>query len=1687
MAAVKDTANNRISMGGSGNEGAPHSIFSVVADINDASWISISNGVVTLYKDLDFYRGFLRIPDNVTVVETTTGHLVNTNNTNPSAGNGIELVGGAKIICSGASGAGFGYGVQGGYGTYKTTPLNDIYPIYAQQSGQRYDTVFSAMDSGFNTYTLLKSGGVIQAGASVSDPFGATLSVDNSGIYIGQLIYRNAAGAVIWGSGTYSATAGNYAVMQTDGNLVIYTAGGGVAYAFGTTGPGAYIATSNSGGLAIVSARTHIPGTSIIRSLYQFASMPSADGDYDGIVYKVDGTNVPLRNESHFKWYGTGYLKNINLQRAPGYAGATPTALQVHYGVTVENFRTSEFAVSGDWPEGPSVNRVVRTYFDVSSPSPLKGYFWSGTWIDIIDPLFAAGGAWNGLISPDGVGGTGGVANPSTIGPRLRHKVMYNATAAKGSTKIQGVKLCLAPTRTGSASLSEAVATQYLLTDADGKIAEQTLLYKEWFPTTTTPNQPSNTTTTWRVTARHPLYTMAFDLQAAMGAESLVIDAIAASDNTTTALTLAQVASPTAPYSGVTFNRAEKRVTITSARTAQQGYDTALWWLYQDSQMDFADFSSYAGAVWDVTDWGIAGIEYLTGSIKSTGTLTAGGAMSSLSVQGNVTQQTPTNLSKVTITGNLTYNSAANITVTLTNTTIAGTISNSGAGAVTVISKGTTSIGTVGTRVTSVLSSTLTLGTSSGDTVGIYNASGAQVDLTVASGEYTLNTSGGVGVYTGVVERYGYVRQEFTFSPSAGDAAPNLVFVPDVKIVQTTKATVAAYTSLNTTAQQYDYEAYARTVDPKYNLAAMEGQFINYGSTAILVDATASAVRSYNATTNKLTIKSTSCATNFKTSTTLDTANGASVASVYTTGSGTSVAITVNISQSGARLLLKDSNNSQRYNAVVAGTSVTRVFAPGATGTWNGTVALYGYGHQAFSVTVTGGGAFSTSVVLNPDSSVSATLSAVSAYTSLTTSQQVKDWTSYYTQTAAGIVTPIAASLTASSINLGSMTLAKGGTLGYSYGVITTGSNTISGANIVTSATQSMSAMPSLTYPQQLTDSTGTTNWVKIDLEAGQRAYDTFTNSVHTESYKQLVLSNEYATVTWYIGEYGYFKKSGEFVITSGLAPAVSAVLTPDGSITSDYSTAISKTVLSTVQEVANWAAAYEIETPAGMQTTRVAGLISGNLDIGANTLAKAASVGFSAGVIGINSNTLTGGGVVTTATQSTATAPTLVYPYQFKDATGQTNWLKATLTTGQKFYSDYDNIERTASFELVLPSSFTSSVKRAIYRRGYKTDLATVPYSTATLPVQSSVLTQDVNIIDTTTDYITNGISNAQQAYDCIGQYLTTSAGCFETYAAIKAFGSVDFGAKNISLLSAFAYSANAIAFKCAGLVGTDMYVSTGTINTGTAALGDGVKLRYSNIDSELTMTGIDKMLFFPSLIDALALQNQGRTLTGVNTFRYLYGSTDTGVVLNDQIYAWVTSGSTTYQVTIPISKGATNFAKDTAAQLTELQSNVVAIQKILAGSNVNAVTPNFTVDYSSIIGASSPIDGYSWTVVTKAANGTLAGVEAYAIAVVVNKTGVTYVDMGSVYDEDLSQTSFTFPTELVVAAGDLIKVKFTATIDEVEANSPAYVSTVQLTDSTLTVANIVAGVEGSQIIAKQLEIRSDLAVTEARLASML
>jgi hypothetical protein len=87
-----------------------------------------------------------------------------------------------------------------------------------------------------------------------------------------------------------------------------------------------------------------------------------------------------------------------------------------------------------------------------------------------------------------------------------------------------------------------------------------------------------------------------------------------------------------------------------------------------------------------VTAMSVVGLEFLTAGtkfkkIQANGTASA--AMSNLTVNGNVTQATPTSLSNVTITGTLTYNTNTNASISITNTSI-GSVANSGTGIVTI-------------------------------------------------------------------------------------------------------------------------------------------------------------------------------------------------------------------------------------------------------------------------------------------------------------------------------------------------------------------------------------------------------------------------------------------------------------------------------------------------------------------------------------------------------------------------------------------------------------------------------------------------------------------------------------------------------------------------------------------------------------------------------------------------------------------------------------------------------------------------------------------------------------------------------------------------------------------------------------------------------------------------------------------
>jgi len=215
----------------------------------------------------------------------------------------------------------------------------------------------------------------------------------------------------------------------------------------------------------------------------------------------------------------------------------------------------------------------------------------------------------------------------------------------------------------------------------------------------------------------------------------------------------------------------------------------------------------------------------LIGAVVNTGTI------NSCSITGSVSQATPTNLTSTTITGSLTYNTGSAIAVTYTSSSITGTVSNSGIATVT-INLSSSTIGTVGSNVSSRQLTYLNLnGLTAGSQIYVANGSGTQVDYVSSSGtSYSLLTSGYTGTWTWKVTNYGYTSQSGTHSPAVATTTTTVSLVADAFITQATKATVAAYTTLQNPDRVYDYAAYWETTNVGIPTARVISKAATYAS-----------------------------------------------------------------------------------------------------------------------------------------------------------------------------------------------------------------------------------------------------------------------------------------------------------------------------------------------------------------------------------------------------------------------------------------------------------------------------------------------------------------------------------------------------------------------------------------------------------------------------------------------------------------------------------------------------------------------------------------------------------------------------------------------------------------------------------------------------------------------------------------
>jgi hypothetical protein len=210
-------------------------------------------------------------------------------------------------------------------------------------------------------------------------------------------------------------------------------------------------------------------------------------------------------------------------------------------------------------------------------------------------------------------------------------------------------------------------------------------------------------------------------------------------------VTLSEAAAVAKLASSFSVNTVTNTITVTANSTLDDLYDVMKAWKTRNvqSQLEYPTIGTQpvtANGDTLVTAMGIVGLEFLTAGPKFKkiqANATANGAFSNIAIIGNVIQDIPTDLSGVSISGTLTYNTNTNLSNTITNTGI-NTVVNIGTGIVTINRVNSTIVNYTDAEINFIDSTISVIGA---DTVSFHpTANDRDLNLN-ASGTFTGSTA----------------------------------------------------------------------------------------------------------------------------------------------------------------------------------------------------------------------------------------------------------------------------------------------------------------------------------------------------------------------------------------------------------------------------------------------------------------------------------------------------------------------------------------------------------------------------------------------------------------------------------------------------------------------------------------------------------------------------------------------------------------------------------------------------------------------------------------------------------------------------------------------------------------------------------------------------------------------------------
>ena len=229
------------------------------------------------------------------------------------------------------------------------------------------------------------------------------------------------------------------------------------------------------------------------------------------------------------------------------------------------------------------------------------------------------------------------------------------------------------------------------------------------------------------------------------------------------------------------------------------------------------------------------------------------------------------------------------------------------------------------------------------------------------------------------------------------------------------------------------------------------------------------------------------------------------------------------------------------------------------------------------------------------------------------------------------------------------------------------------------------------------------------------------------------------------------------------------------------------------------------------------------------------------------------------------------------------------------------------------------------VRKYGYEDQSGTFTPATSSESVVAVYLV-DAFVVDTlgnVTAY--TDLQTTQKIYDYSRYFATTNTGIALPAQFDKGFGTLTANSAFTLNPSAGALMAvsGGVATKTSGLAENVTVVVAGNFTQGAATLSNDVRIRATNLNSELLFSGIDSLTVYATQSDALTNTSPGVTST-TGIIRYEYGAVLSGVTMSGTVYVRTLFGTTVQVQAVTLVAGTTTLDLSTSALLQSVLTNV-------------------------------------------------------------------------------------------------------------------------------------------------------------------